>query len=304
MVFMPLSHRALRFTVLLLLGVSSLAACSAAPGDADDDPSRTTADAGAPGSPSTVAATGETTEAKVDLCGRICAREIACEPSTDGDTCRARCDNDTRVLTSKLRDDYAGELASCIERTSCRDIMTGTASSACRAEARARLSLTAGGGAFCEAAATAAKRCDTTIDKPACLDGARIFSDATFLDAERCFDKSCSDVRACLDASFGGSAPISGSTAPPPPPAPACKGRLEVPNNAACNICMGVQCCDQVNTCADDSKCVAYVQCWQACTTPSCRTACDAAHVEGRTKAIALSSCMKGGCAASCQGVY
>lgn len=75
-------------------------------------------------------------------------------------------------------------------------------------------------------------------------------------------------------------------------------------SNAACNTCFETQCCDKGKKCADNSTCVALVQCLNACNDndQTCYNACGTNNSGGVADYNAMIDCMSGPCAGSCGG--
>jgi hypothetical protein len=250
----------------------------------------------------------------VDVCSKLCARAVACEPDTDQDTCNAKCNNDSSVFLSKIRADYKTELGSCIDGASCKDLDDGRAISTCRAETQALVSSSPESTKFCEDYEAAAEKCGASFDKATCFATSKVFSAAALGDASRCLAKKCADVEDCVEAALGVSdapgvgeggttEPTDAGTNPPPPPPPpdggVCSAKLSY-STTTCRTCMAGSCCAQDNACANNSSCGSFLSCFAACTTSTCQSNCASTYPSGATAAQNLASCMSNSCRASC----
>jgi hypothetical protein len=82
---------------------------------------------------------------------------------------------------------------------------------------------------------------------------------------------------------------------------------------AACDSCMGTNCCDAVNGCATNAECSALNSCYDACVSTdsgsadaggeltACFDACDTAHPNGTATFDAINNCLQTNCSAQCQ---
>lgn len=97
----------------------------------------------------------------------------------------------------KLRADFLGYVAGCVESSSC----SGTLTSKCQSEARAQLSLSKYGQSFCASYVTAGNQCDDTgasYPESACFEAAKTYDDSALKAANDCLSKACAALRACL----------------------------------------------------------------------------------------------------------
>jgi hypothetical protein len=231
-----------------------------------------------------------TTKESVDICARLCARQVACDPATDEDTCKARCDNTNSVFVSKIGAEFGDNLASCLDSAACRDFDDGTAVSTCVDEARAQTSVTSEATTFCDDFGKALTKCGGKIDRAACFESAKIYDADTFADAKKCFSKTCADLTGCVDAAFGVTEEVTPNT---------CEAKLPY-TSSTCASCVTTSCCAADNACANNPSCNAYLSCLQECSTTSCQTACGSSYPSGKAALEALGSCIDSQCPASC----
>lgn len=237
----------------------------------------------------------------VDVCARTCARRVTCDPATDADTCTSKCENANGTYLSKVRAEYAAELATCIDKSACKNLDDGSAFGDCGAEARARLSPSSTATGFCDDYAAASTKCGVEIDKATCFDLMKTYSDASLSDATKCFGKKCSDISACVGAAFATS--VSDPPPPPPPPPPPATTCSPVPGiPTACSSCIAALCCAEQQVCERSSTCTSYFACTRSCTTPACRTSCETSYPSGKSAFDSVASCAASSCPASCSG--
>jgi hypothetical protein len=228
-------------------------------------------------------------------CERFCARAVACDPAVDEDTCSASCENDNGAFLSKVRAEFTTEISRCIDATACKEIESGAGTSSCVDEAQARVSVTSATTDFCESYAVSAKKCGMQLDKAACIDEVKIYSDSAVAQMTTCLGKACADIRPCVTAASGGKSAAAGTSTP------ACSVKLGY--TATCKTCMSASCCAEDNACAYDASCLAWVNCAAACPSSSaatCVATCDASYPSGRTRFDTLSACRTAHCATSC----
>jgi len=131
-----------------------------------------------------------------DYCQRRCTKAHACTETINPAECRSACQS-SLATAPKLRADFLGYVAGCVENGSC-----GTTSSAkCTSEARAQLSLSKDGQTFCSAFVAAGNQCDdtgATYPESVCLEAAKTYDDSALSAANECLSQSCSELGACL----------------------------------------------------------------------------------------------------------
>lgn len=279
----------------LLASIAVFTGCSAAgPGETADQSQQ---DEKKPSSATVARDAGSTEEAPADVCARLCARETTCDPKSDQDTCNAKCKNKNATFLEKLRTDYANALASCIDQAACKEIDDGTAISTCVDESSARVSVTTAATELCDAYAASATKCGQKLDKADCYNGAKIYSDATLAEAQKCFGKKCADVDACVSAALGNT---SSSPPPPPPPPPStCSTKMSY-SSTTCGTCVQSACCAEDNACANNPSCGAALTCISNCTTTACMNSCVSSYPTGASLLSDLATCMDNKCPASC----
>lgn len=140
----------------------------------------------------------------VEYCRRVCAKVLSCDQRLDVASCEAECRNNNATQGPKLRGEYLGGLAGCLERADCASLLQSAEETVdgCRAEVTLLLSPTPAGQGFCDRYEQARRNCSRTFDKVACLLMARLFSDATFASASPCLSRACDGIDACVDAQF------------------------------------------------------------------------------------------------------
>lgn len=131
-----------------------------------------------------------------DYCQRRCDQAHACTDSINPAECRSSCQS-TLATQPKLRADFLGYVAGCVEGRSCGNTVT----SKCKNEALAQLSVSEYGKSFCAAYLATGKQCDDTgasYPESACLEAAKTYDDSALKAANDCFTRSCAELGGCL----------------------------------------------------------------------------------------------------------
>jgi len=131
-----------------------------------------------------------------DYCQRRCEKAHACTDSINPAECRSACQS-TLATEPKLRADFLGYVAGCVDSSSCGN----TSISKCTSEAWAQLSVSAYGQNFCSAFVAAGNQCDdtgATYPESACFEAAKTYDDSALKAADDCLSKSCTELSACL----------------------------------------------------------------------------------------------------------
>jgi hypothetical protein len=131
-----------------------------------------------------------------DYCQRACAKAHACFDTIDPAECRSACQ---AKLTAgpKLRADFLGYVAGCIEESACSSM----SSSKCKSEAQAQLSSSPYGKTLCSALLAAGANCGpsgATYAETGCLQAAKSYADGSLKIANDCLAKPCETLGACL----------------------------------------------------------------------------------------------------------
>lgn len=134
------------------------------------------------------------------FCSSYCGRHAECDSSVDVQTCETECEDATATSFKRLRADVIEPTRTCFVESDCKSILSGKRLSECIEEAAVSVSPSAAAKSFCDAFASAAGRCDASVDRAKCLRLASIYSDETLGDAEKCTEKSCGTMGACIDA--------------------------------------------------------------------------------------------------------
>lgn len=157
---------------------------------------------------SSSSSTGSSSEQLAQFCGTLCGRINECDRTRDNETCTARCENDNASVFPKLRTDAVVQIRTCMATKDCKTVLDGTMVRTCADETYALLAPTDQGVTFCNQWSAAATKCGRRLDVAQCLLVSKQYNDATLERATSCFQKSCIDLQACieanLDASFGG----------------------------------------------------------------------------------------------------
>ena len=131
-----------------------------------------------------------------DYCQRRCEKAHACTETVNAAECRSACQS-ALATAPKLRADFLGYVAGCVENSSCAN----TSISKCTSEARAQLSLSKYGQNFCSAFVATGNQCDETganYAESTCFEAAKTYDDSALKAANDCLSESCSELSACL----------------------------------------------------------------------------------------------------------
>jgi hypothetical protein len=138
----------------------------------------------------------------VDFCRAYCAKEAACDKTTDLDTCNAQCDREIGETLTKWRTDAVATLLTCWEARDCRS-MTNADFKRCVDEARVRVVPSPATERFCDAYGAAVMKCDgQEMDRAGCLGLGKSYNDGVIDKATNCATKSCTVIEDCLRATF------------------------------------------------------------------------------------------------------
>ncbi|HYP99213.1 MAG TPA: hypothetical protein VER96_11145 [Polyangiaceae bacterium] len=131
-----------------------------------------------------------------DFCQRRCEKAHTCVETVNPAECRSSCQS-ALATEPKLRADFLGYVAGCVESSSCE----GSSTSKCKSEAQAQLSTSQYGQSFCTAYVAAGNQCDdsgATYPENTCLEAAKTYDDSALKAANDCLVQPCSALRACL----------------------------------------------------------------------------------------------------------
>lgn len=131
-----------------------------------------------------------------DYCERRCEKAHACTETINPAECRSSCSS-ALATRPKLRADFLGYIASCVETSSCGS----TSISKCTSEAQAQLSVSKYGQTFCAAFVAAGNQCDdtgATYPESACFAAAKTYDDSALKAANDCLSPACTELSACL----------------------------------------------------------------------------------------------------------
>ena len=131
-----------------------------------------------------------------DYCQRACAKVHGCIDATDPVECRNECQAGL-AASPKLRADFLGYVAGCIDASAC----SSTSTSKCKSEALAQLSSSPYGKTLCSALLAAGAQCDPSganYPESACLQAAKSYDDTSLKGANACLSQACETLSACL----------------------------------------------------------------------------------------------------------
>ena len=131
-----------------------------------------------------------------DFCQRRCEKAHACTETVNPAECRSSCQS-ALATEPKLRADFLGYVASCIESSGCER----SSSSKCKSEAVAQLSASQYGQTFCTAYFAAGNQCDdsgASYPESTCFEAAKTYDDSALKAANDCLAQPCSGLRACF----------------------------------------------------------------------------------------------------------
>ncbi|HET7539275.1 MAG TPA: hypothetical protein VFK05_05365 [Polyangiaceae bacterium] len=132
-----------------------------------------------------------------DYCQRSCEKAHSCNDTVDPPACRSSCQA-ALAESPKLRGDFLGYVATCVQASSCSSAST----SKCESEARAQLPASTFGNGFCSAYLEASANCDAAegaYPQSTCLEAAKTYDDSALKAGNDCLAQSCSELSACLD---------------------------------------------------------------------------------------------------------
>jgi len=136
------------------------------------------------------------TSSPEDYCQRTCTKAHTCDDTTDAAECRSTCQSGL-AAKPKLRADFLGYVAGCIDGSSC----SPSSASKCKSEAQAQLSPSQYGKTLCTAFVAAGSKCDasgTSYPESACLEAAKSYDDSALQGANACLAQACEALNACL----------------------------------------------------------------------------------------------------------
>lgn len=134
------------------------------------------------------------------FCSAYCGRHAECDSSVDLQTCETECEDATATSFKRLRSDVIEPTRECFVASDCKSILSGNRLAECIEESAVSVSPSAAAKSFCNAFASAADRCDASVDRAKCLRLAAIYGDEALAAAEKCTEKSCSTMGSCVDA--------------------------------------------------------------------------------------------------------
>jgi hypothetical protein len=230
------------------------------------------------------------------FCQALCDREQACDTALDHQTCKNSCTNKNAAVFPKLREDVVDLIVTCFDAKDCKTVLGGSVVETCASEAVASVAPSEAATKYCEAYGKAKTKCGITTAKADCLNQAKLYGDGAIAEAQNCAERSCTEIDACVAASFGG----FGASSPPKNPTNSCSGKFT--DLGTCSSCAETTCCAQATACAADSSCRAIlVACANGGTSSSaCYSAYSSASTSSRSLASAFSSCAQSGCTSSC----
>lgn len=244
------------------------------------------------------------TEATADaasFCGSLCGRQEACDTSIDVQTCENSCTNGFAAVFPKLRQDVVGLIVQCFDAKDCKTVLEGSVVATCADEAVASVAPSAEATSFCDGLSAAKKKCgSSSTTKAACLDQAKLYSDAAIIEAANCSDRPCTEIDRCVAATFG---ELGGTgTTTTPKKTNQCTGQFS--DLESCQSCAEDACCTQAAACAEDSSCRAYMA---ECQDAGGRTYSECTQllqynlpVTSRQLLGAYYSCASSSCTSSC----
>lgn len=239
------------------------------------------------------------------FCGALCARRAECDTSLDVQTCRNACTNASAASFPRLRGEVVDLVVACFETRDCKAVLGEELTGDCAKEAAASVGPTAAATQACETLAAARAKCGRPGTKAACLEQAKLYADATLAEAENCASRACTEIDACVGASFGGvpsgtsttTAPSSSSSA-----TPSCAGRFS--DLGSCRTCAEGACCVEAAACAADGSCRSAMATCQAASGASyedCASMLNESLTDASRRLLgAYYACASSKCSTSC----
>jgi len=137
-------------------------------------------------------------------CEMACARVYECDSSVDEQTCAANCKNDTADVGPHLSQAFLAGIDMCVDQLNCAQLALAGYFQTCQNEASARIAPSAAAEDLCQAVVETVQECTgLTIGTAGCLDGVKIFNDASLRAGRRCDERPCDQRAACLQAELG-----------------------------------------------------------------------------------------------------
>ena len=136
------------------------------------------------------------------FCSGLCGRVHSCDNTQDEQTCADSCTNTNAAILPKLRGDVVSATETCIENKDCATVLGSNFVSVCVSQAAASIAPSQQAMSFCQSLSAADTKCGATLDMASCLDTVKIYSDSTISEGGACTQKACTDIDACLSATF------------------------------------------------------------------------------------------------------
>jgi hypothetical protein len=137
-----------------------------------------------------------------DLCDRFCDRVHACNESSSVSLCLNDCEGTNGKVLPKLRTDYLGAVATCLDDTECK-VMGLSAFQSCIATTRDTITPSAATTTYCGEVVEFEDRCGYAhADLASCSEQAKIFDDAILGQYGACLARECGAALGCQHAAF------------------------------------------------------------------------------------------------------
>ena len=146
------------------------------------------------------------------MCEAACKRINECDSAKDVQTCKSSCENVNASILPKMRTETIDGMMQCFEEKDCKTVLTSSFVNTCINETAASLAPSPKAEEFCDAWAATAKKCGRTLNKAACLNLSKVYTDQTIDVAKACTAKACTDLERCISGAFGSTSSSGGSS--------------------------------------------------------------------------------------------
>jgi hypothetical protein len=141
-------------------------------------------------------------------CTKSCERVHACDDSIDAEECQQNCVHDYSPYGEHLRKEFLDEVDQCIADARCSDLGVSAFDNSCRRDATERIGANLKAVELCDVVADTLAVCANAVavtmpSSDACIQGMKIFNDATLKAAADCGEEPCAQLGKCFTSALG-----------------------------------------------------------------------------------------------------